>query len=78
MAQLLRQGRSQLGEPTFVRREYASVVGDGLVNVVVFVGTVAADPVQRRMPSGDKVGHRVGATLASCDWYSGSLGQLPL
>jgi single-stranded DNA-binding protein len=25
------------------------------VNVVVLAGTVAADPVQRRMPSGDEV-----------------------
>jgi single-stranded DNA-binding protein len=27
------------------------------VNVVVLAGTVAADPVQRRMPSGDEVAH---------------------
>jgi single-stranded DNA-binding protein len=27
-----------------------------MVNVVVLAGTVAADPVQRRMPSGDEVG----------------------
>jgi single-stranded DNA-binding protein len=27
------------------------------VNVVVLAGTVAADPVERRMPSGDEVTH---------------------
>ena len=27
------------------------------VNVVVLAGSVAADPVQRRMPSGDEVPH---------------------
>jgi single-stranded DNA-binding protein len=27
------------------------------VNVVVLAGTVAADPVERRMPSGDEVAH---------------------
>jgi hypothetical protein len=32
-------------------------VYDGLVNVVVLAGTVVADPVQRRMPSGDEVAH---------------------
>jgi hypothetical protein len=30
------------------------VACDGLVNVVVLAGTVAADPGQRRMPSGDE------------------------
>jgi hypothetical protein len=28
-----------------------------MVNVVVLAGSVAADPVQRRMPSGDEVTH---------------------
>jgi hypothetical protein len=28
---------------------------NGLVNMVVLAGTVSADPVQRRMPSGDEV-----------------------
>jgi single-stranded DNA-binding protein len=32
------------------------------VNVVVLAGTVAADPVERRMPSGDEVtGRRTAA-----------------
>jgi single-stranded DNA-binding protein len=34
------------------------------VNVVVLAGTVAADPVERRMPSGDEVGERRTAPLA--------------
>jgi hypothetical protein len=39
------------------------VACDGLVNVVVLAGTVAADPVQRRMPSGDEV--------TQCRWLDG-------
>lgn len=34
------------------------------VNVVVLAGTVAADPVERRMPSGDEVGHMRGPSGA--------------
>jgi single-stranded DNA-binding protein len=32
------------------------------VNVVVLAGTVAADPVERRMPSGDEVSHMLSGT----------------
>ena len=34
------------------------VPGDGRGNVVVLAGTVSAEPVQRRMPSGDEVTER--------------------
>jgi len=34
------------------------------VNVVVLAGTVAADPVERRMPSGDEVAGRLLPRLA--------------
>jgi single-stranded DNA-binding protein len=34
------------------------------VNVVVLTGSIAADPVQRRMPSGDEVTERTG--MAYC------------
>lgn len=37
------------------------------VNVVVLAGTVAADPVERRMPSGDEVTVLQAAVLAWLD-----------
>jgi single-stranded DNA-binding protein len=38
------------------------------VNVVVLAGTIAADPVERQMPSGDEVTVKPTAAIA---WMSG-------